>query len=716
MKIVINNCNSIHSGEINIARNSLNIKHAINGTGKSTISKAIESCINDKNNNLSSLINLKPFKFRVDKETNNPKVEGLESVNSVAIFNEEYINKYLFIQDEVMKNSFDIFIKNDTYERGIQEINALIKQIGDTFLENQDLENLIRDLYELGSCFGTAKKISKSSSVFKGIGHGNKVENIPKKLDLYKDFIRHSNNVQWLKWQMKGSDYLNISHICPYCTSEVETKKETILSVKEEYDVKLIEHLNKVIGVVERLKEYFTEDTYNKIMDISRSIDGLKVEQEAYLLTIREQIEILRSKLHTIKSISFKTLKDFDNVKLVISNFKIDLSLLNHLNSPGTSEKINKINESLDTILIQSGRLQGEVNKQKRCIEKTITEYSNEINNFLKYAGYKYIVAIEEDDDKTYKLKLKHVDFIEGDINNAKLHLSFGEKNAFALILFMFEAIKSNPDLIILDDPISSFDKNKKYAVIDMLFRGDKSLKGKTVLMLTHDFDPVLDIMYHHKDRFSYLNTKGYFLENIDGLLIEKEINTSNIKTFLEILTLNIEDAENNINKAIYLRRYMELMNNKGDGYNLLSNLFKKREIPIKKHIVNDRMCETNMSLQEVLSAESEIKEHILDFSYTEYLNLVKNTKDLVELFKSTNSNYEKLQIYRIINPKISCNDVIKKFVNEVYHIENNYIYQLNPREYQIVPQYIIDECTKEIDKIIEFDETTDTLNQVAIT
>lgn len=234
--------------------------------------------------------------------------------------------------------------------------------------------------------------------------------------------------------------------------------------------------------------------------------------------------------------------------------------------------------------------------------------------------------------------------------------------------------------------------------------------------MLTHDFDHVLDIMYHHKDRFSYLNTKGYFLENIEGLLIEKEINTSNIKTFLDILTNNIEDAENNISKGIYLRRYMELMNNKGPGYNLLSNLFKKREIPIKKHLVDGEMVETSMSSEEVSSAESEIKEYILDFSYTEYLNLVKNTKELVELFKSTNSNYEKLQIYRIINQKISCNDVIKKFVNEVYHIENNYIYQLNPREYQIVPQYIIDECIKEIDKIIEVDETINTLNQVAIT
>lgn len=696
MRIILENCNSIYSGEININENSLNMKHAINGTGKTTISKAIEAYINDKNKGSSDFINLKPFKFREDIQNNNPDIKGLDSINRVAIFNEDYINKYVFVQDEIIKDSFEIFIKNDDYEDGIQKINNLIKQIGDTFLENQELEGLTTDLSELNSCFGNAKKLSKSSVIYKGIGKGNKVENIPLRLNSYKEFIQHNENVRWLKWQMQGSDYLNISHICPYCTSEVEDKKETILSIKEEYDAKLIEHLNKVVGVVEKLKNYFTEDTYKNIMTISKSIDGLKKEQETYLLTVRQQIGLLCSKLQNVKSLSFRTLKDFKDVKSVINDLKIDLSSLNHLNSDETANKINKINDSLEHILVQSGILQGEVAQQRRRIEKTINEYSTEINDFLKYAGYKYVVSMEEDADKTYKLKLKHIDFKEGNVENARLHLSFGEKNAFALILFMFEAIKSNADLIILDDPISSFDKNKKYAVMDRLFMGRKSLKGKTVLMLTHDFDPLLDIMYHHNDRFSHLNARAYFLENIEGMLTEKEICKSDIKTFIDITMENIENVENDISKCIYLRRYMELLHNKGNGYNLLSNLFKKRETPIKK-ISGE---EINMSPEEISDGELEIKHYISNFSYEEYLNLVKDIGKLIELFESTSSNYEKLQVYRIINQKISCSNIIRKFINEVYHIENNYIYQLNPHKYQTVPAYIIDECKKEINEL----------------
>lgn len=48
----------------------------------------------------------------------------------------------------------------------------------------------------------------------------------------------------------------------------------------------------------------------------------------------------------------------------------------------------------------------------------------------------------------------------------------------------MHEVLKQNPDLIILDNSVSSFDRNKKYAIIDTLFRGTKSLKGKTVVIL----------------------------------------------------------------------------------------------------------------------------------------------------------------------------------------------------------------------------------------
>jgi wobble nucleotide-excising tRNase len=51
MKINIINCNNINEGSFPLIENTLNIKYAINGTGKSTISNAITSYISDKTSN-----------------------------------------------------------------------------------------------------------------------------------------------------------------------------------------------------------------------------------------------------------------------------------------------------------------------------------------------------------------------------------------------------------------------------------------------------------------------------------------------------------------------------------------------------------------------------------------------------------------------------------------------------------------------------------------
>lgn len=696
MEIKLSNCNSIESGTLTIVENSLNIKYAINGTGKSTISKAIESYISDRDQSTKQLINLKPFKFRGDKDTNNPNIEGLDSIRSISIFNESYIDQYVFLPDELLKDSFEIFIQNEKYDEGMNKINEHIRVIGDTFTANQDIDNLLNDLNELSNCFGNAKGLSRASSLYKGIGMGNKIQNIPDGLTVYEDFIRNEHNVKWLKWQMSGSDYLEISNICPFCTSEgIEEKKETILAVKKEYDSKLIEHLNKVIDVIHRLSSYFTEETYTKILTISQSVDGLKEEYEKYLLEVRDQITVLYNKLVKVKTLSFQTLKDFGKVKEVVESFKIELDYIGHLNSSATSEKVTYINELLDSIVEKAGILQGEINKQKRHIEKTVTEYNNEINNFLQYAGYNYKVNLEEDNNQNYKLKLKHKDFIEDNIENAKLHLSYGERNAFALVLFMFEVIKNNPDLIILDDPISSFDKNKKYAIIDMLFRGEKSLRGKTVVMLTHDFDPIVDMIYHLSHKFQPV-PKAAFLENLRGILNEKHIEKNDVKTFLEIAKENIFILDEDINKLIYLRRLFEVNNDKDEPYQLLSNLFKKREVPEFKSNGNSRP----MTEEEVNTATTVISKYIPSFEYGSYYRLVTDHDNLIRLYEKSSNNYEKLQLYRIIKVDNSSNDIIRKFVNETFHIENDYLYQLNPCEFQIVPQFIIDECDKDISEL----------------
>ena len=442
--------------------------------------------------------------------------------------------------------------------------------------------------------------------------------------------------------------------------------------------------------------QYFSEDTRLKIDEFIKNTGGYTDDQVAYLREIRDQIDRLNEKFIKTKNIGFISLKEVEKVIEELKSYKIDLNLYNHLKSKSTEEKVDIVNNSIDETLKKVGELQGQISQQKLFIERLIKEHKKEINSFLKNAGYEYNVDLLEDTKGNYNLKLHH-NAVQNEIADVKNHLSFGERNAFSLVLFMYDVLKYSPDLIILDDPISSFDKNKKYAIIDMLFRKEKSFKGKTVLLLTHDFEPIIDMIHHHRDMFEI--PTAAFLENNHGTLIEREIQRADVQTFIEINEFNIRNISDQIiNKLVYLRRLYEIKNAKGNGYQLISNLMHKREKPEFK----DESGIRDMTPNEINSGNREIKELIDDFDYGKVLDIINDDNEMKRIYSETKNSYEKLHIYRIIfgNKDKTYSSVIKKFINEAFHIENDYIYQLNPRKYQMVPQFVIDECDKAISGI----------------
>lgn len=390
----------------------------------------------------------------------------------------------------------------------------------------------------------------------------------------------------------------------------------------------------------------------------------------------------------------FHSLKNAEKIADELKKFKIDLSYYSHLNSELSNEKVELINKTLDEVLEKAGKLQGEIAQQKKLIKKTIEMYSSEINEFLYYAGYKYQVAIEEENATDYHLVLKHIEGTEN-IQTVNEHLSYGERNAFALVLFMYSVLKEDPDLVVLDDPISSFDGNKKFAIINMLFMGKHSLKNRTVLLLTHEFNTVIDAIYNMPYNFSPTPIAAFLTTN-QGVLQEKEITKADIKSFGEIAYTNIASGMDSLNKLVYLRRLLEIENSDSLAWQLLSNIFHKREKP-EYHFSNGTPARL-MTLEEIQDATNEIRtNYISDFNYDTEYQKTQDMEVLKELYQNSESNYEKLQIYRIMFNENSANSVIKKFVNEAFHIENDYLFQLNPCEYDTVPQYIIDECDKDI-------------------
>lgn len=700
MNIEIKNCNNIDIGNIELIEGRLNIKYAINGTGKSTISKVLEAYIKNDDSQKQALL---PFKYHETTSTNTPEISGAEKFNSIAIFNEKYVKDYIFQPNELIKNSFEIFIKTSDYENHTNEIEELLKNINLTFREHPELDELIEAFQNFVAGFGKAKSgYSAAGSIAKGIGKGNKIDNIPKGLEEYSTYLKNENNVKWIKWQMDGKSYLDMDDKCPYCANKVEeVRKKTILQVSEEYDAKSVEQLNKMLEVFELLNPYFSDEAENKIKEITQNAADITDAQKNYLIEVKKQVETFLTQLNGLKGIGFHSLKYSEKIADELNKYKVDLSYYSHLNSKLSMEKVNVINSTLDEVLLKAGQLQGEINKQKKHIKETIEEYNTEINNFLYYAGYKYRVSIEYDNVNNYHLVLKHVDN-KSNISSVTNHLSYGEKNAFALVLFMYEVLKTNPDLVILDDPISSFDGNKKFAIINMLFMGKKCLKDRTVLLLTHEFNTVIDSIKNMCHHFNP-SPKAAFLSIKEGVLTEKSISKKDIKSFVDIAKSSMSSEIDILNKLVYLRRLQEIQGEENTfAYQLVSNIFHKRKEPIYKYFdkPSNEWKSRQMSEDEVCKAKKDIKEVIPDFDYNKEFDKTQNKCVLKELYLNSNSNYEKVQLYRIAFNENHDNGVIRKFINETFHIENDYLFQLDPREYDTIPQYIIDECDKEMMKI----------------
>lgn len=224
----IENCNSIDFAQIELVENTLNIFYAINGTGKSTIAKAMAALVD-----ANDLNDLCPFKYLDSTETDHkPRISGVENIQNISIFNEKYVSQYVFKSDEIIQNSFEIFIKTPNYEQQLQIINDLIKDTKKTFAQNPELDGLISDFTTFVDGFGKAQSgYSAAGSLGKALGKGNKVYNVPDALTPFKSYIQsYSNgiNAKWLKWHLSGNEFINIAHQCPYCASGAndETKKQ----------------------------------------------------------------------------------------------------------------------------------------------------------------------------------------------------------------------------------------------------------------------------------------------------------------------------------------------------------------------------------------------------------------------------------------------------------------------------------------------------------
>lgn len=254
-----------------------------------------------------------------------------------------------------------------------------------------------------------------------------------------------------------------------------------------------------------------------------------------------------------------------------LNDLKFDLAYLN--GNSALYEELLDLNKKLDHLITKVEKISKLLIEINKNLTEKLSKMSN-VNDFLKDAGIPYELSIQKD----YKIMLVPKDSNENKYPN----LSFGEKNAISLILFTLSFIKSednkedNNKLIIIDDPISSFDDMKKFAILYHLFSSSKThhnnpwFEGNTVLLLTHDFPTIYLFLQDHsnfnKDKFNV----NYLYRDEQDNLEEKILKSKDLINVVNYIKNNFKDEnKDKFWRLLNVRNYLE-MNNKKIQMNII--------------------------------------------------------------------------------------------------------------------------------------------------
>lgn len=688
-KIKFENIQCIKQGEIDLVKNKLNIKLGYNGFGKSSIAKGLELKINGEDMDV-----LAPY------AGGTPSIILAESFTSCIVFNEEFVNNYLFAENEIDSNCFDIILHDKISEESFHKIelktNDLKKSIG------KSLNKMIEDFSLIGANIRYketgALAFHGQSVVGKGFKYGGDVfvRGGVASLSKYTSMFSMGESPKWVKWFMEGKNYIQ-SNKCPYCMSNLE---EHFLDNYADKITELFTDVdfgknNKAKETILKLADYAPASDKSNIIQINTksSVDPSDVAKTKLIHdTLQKEITKIQL-IENIEKLSFNKRIDKKEIESTLNSCLLDVKYFKSVNTDlqKEAENVNRCITNLKTAIDDYVDVLEEFNS---FLVGSIESSNKIINNTLKIAGIPYEFNISKDDDNHPIATIKSIE-TKLPVNEIKNHLSFGEKNALSLIIFGFLAKKQNNDLVILDDPVSSFDENKKYALMYYLFNKTNGfLKDETCLYLTHDIEPIIDFCFAKKNLIEPVISHFY----IDGAIVkDRAITKTDIVSSIIYERDLINSSTEQLFKIIHLRKFCELsgISHSEPIYEVLSNAEKLRPTMEDRngHLLDVSTQTTGLS---------EINKYIPGFNYSSFAGLYSDSK-LISLYEDTHiNNLEKLFVARILVSKYEtiCNldNTIFNFLTKQYHIENMFIYCI--RDVYTIPKYIfaiLDEAIKNI-------------------
>lgn len=388
--------------------------------------------------------------------------------------------------------------------------------------------------------------------------------------------------------------------ICPYCyqptdeeykqelinsinrvlNKDVDMHKEELLSVSfpnvtfssVQYDSLNSELAKKIISAVNQCNDKIAQ--YQSLIEMKRKniytpkiIEHLGLEKSIiHTNQLLAELETKRKEFNDIARRSKAIQNELLSINKLIAHLKTASIYKDYLNQVKAEKKAKDAwstqNEKASKISAQLKELQ----QRKTNIGLAI----GSINNALDYVFFTHgRLSIELKNDKYY-LKSNGQDV-------RPKNVSLGERNIIALCYF-FTQIMQNQEitklykreqLVVIDDPISSFDFENKVGILSFLrYQISKIITGNNiskVVLLSHDLSTIFDlqkamdeICQYTKGEAKVCNTNFSWLELSQGKLTRFLKSRSEYAELLKAVYAYAENPMSNINIGNTMRRVLE--------------------------------------------------------------------------------------------------------------------------------------------------------------
>ena len=293
---------------------------------------------------------------------------------------------------------------------------------------------------------------------------------------LNKDVDEHKAKLKAISFPKLSQDYSHFTDLDIGLVKEIQRQTENCLKLIEEYKVAIQQKLDSIYNPI----KITPKSLENNLQHLNALLNKLESKRQEFIDAAQQRKTIMRELLLINKKIAHlqieQAYQDYQNQKHNLRAAENQLQI--------KQKKVTETSENLKTL------------EQKKSNVGLAIE---NINNALDYVFFSH---------GRLSIKLKNNKFyLKSNGKDVKpKNVSLGERNIIALCYF-FTQILSNQDierlyqdeeLIVIDDPISSFDFENKVGISSFLrHQTHKIITGNIkskILFLTHDLSTFSDL------------------------------------------------------------------------------------------------------------------------------------------------------------------------------------------------------------------------------